>query len=47
MAEVGYPRLSANQAVAMKAVGVTPAYAEAMNRAVVAMQAINEAGELQ
>ena len=47
MAEAGYPRLSARQAITMKAVGVTPAYAEAMNRMADAAQAVEGMGELQ
>ena len=47
MAAAGYPRLSARQAITMKAVGVTPAYAEAMNRVVDAAQAVEGMGELQ
>lgn len=47
MAAAGYPRLSARQAITMKAVGVTPAYAEAMNRVADAAQAVEGMGELQ
>ena len=47
MAEAGYPRLSARQAITMKAVGVTPAYAEAMNRVADTAQAVEGMGKLQ
>lgn len=47
MAEAGYPRLSARQAITMKAVGVTPGYAAAMNRAADAAQAVEGMGGLQ
>ena len=47
MGAAGYPRLSARQAIPMKAVGVTPAYAEAMNRVADAAQAVEGMGELQ
>lgn len=47
MAEAGYPNLTANQAITMKAVGVTPAYADAMNRAAATAHAVEGMGELQ
>jgi len=47
MAEAGYPRLSARQAITMKAVGVTPGYAAAMNRAADAAQEVERLGGLQ
>jgi hypothetical protein len=47
MALAGYPRLSVNQAITMKAVGVTPEYAAAMNRAVGAVNAVDQIGDLQ
>jgi len=47
MGAAGYPGLSAGDAITMKAVGVTPAYAVAMNRAVRAAHAVEGAGALQ
>ncbi|MCA1661932.1 MAG: hypothetical protein LC648_07145 [Novosphingobium sp.] len=47
MADAGYARLTARQAITMKAVGVTPAYAEAMNRVADAAHAVEGMGELQ
>ena len=47
MAAAGYPRLTARQAITMKAVGVTPSYAAAMNRAADAAQQVEGMGGLQ
>jgi len=47
MAAAGYPRLSARQAITMKAIGVTPSYAAAMNRAADAAQRVEGMGGLQ
>ena len=47
MAAAGYPHLTVSQAITMKAVGVTPEYAEAMNRAAGAAHAVEGMGELQ
>jgi len=43
----GVALATATIAVVFSIAGVTPAYAEAMNRAALAMRAIDEAGELQ
>ena len=47
MSAAGYPHLTLHQAITMKAVGVTPEYAEAMNRAAGAAHAVEGMGELQ
>jgi hypothetical protein len=47
MAGAGYPRLTVRQAITMKAVGVTPSYAAAMNRAADAAQQVEGMGGLQ
>jgi hypothetical protein len=47
MALAGYPQLSVNQAITMKAVGITPEYAAAMNRAIGAVSAVDQIGDLQ
>jgi len=47
MAAAGYPHLTVHQAISMRAVGVTPSYAAAMNRAMDAAHAVENAGGLQ